>query len=248
MVYAFALVALLAALHASAAPPKSETAIATPELPFEEEFRAFTEADRANPPALGGVLFVGSSIFRQWTNVAEMMTPLPVLNRAFGGSRTGDQLARFEQVVSPYAPKVIVYYCGSNDLKAGDLPDAVFNRFQAFSERVHRGSPETHIVFVSSTRAPDRVGKWDRVDRYNALVREYCSSTPNVTFVDVNPVLFDRAGKPRLELYQDDQLHFLPPAYVEFADIIKPVVTRVWEATTTAVPPKETTPQTAIRE
>jgi hypothetical protein len=72
--------------------------------------RAFAEADRTHAPVRGGILFVSSSIFRQWTNLAAMMAPLPVLNRAFGGSRTGEQLERFEHVVPPYAPKAIVYY------------------------------------------------------------------------------------------------------------------------------------------
>jgi len=108
--HVFALFALFAALlsHA-AAPAPPDAGAATPELPYAQEFRAFAEADRAKPPTSGGILFVGSSIFRQWTNVAEMLAPLPVPNRAFGGSTTADQLARFEQVVTPDAPKVIVY-------------------------------------------------------------------------------------------------------------------------------------------
>ena len=84
---------------------------------YEPSFKAFAEQDAAKPFAKGGILFVGSSIFRQWTTVADQMAPLPVLNRAFGGSRTGDQLARFDQLVPRYAPRIVVYYCGSNDLK-----------------------------------------------------------------------------------------------------------------------------------
>ena len=45
---------------------------------YEPSFKAFAELDAANPPVKGGILFVGSSIFRQWTNVAELMAPLPV--------------------------------------------------------------------------------------------------------------------------------------------------------------------------
>ena len=198
---------------------------------FEPEFVAFAEADRAAPPAQGKILFVGSSIFRKWTTVAEQMAPLPVLNRAFGGSRTPDQLARFAQVVTPYAPKVIVYYCGSNDLKAGAVvedPAAIFSRFREFSERVRAAQPATWIIFVSSTRSPDRVERWEQVDHYNALARAYCAATPHRTFVDVNPALVDHAGHPRLDLYLADKLHFHPPAYVEFTRIIKPVLTRVW--------------------
>jgi len=198
---------------------------------FEPEFVTFAEADRATPPLKGKILFVGSSIFRKWTTVAEQMAPLPVLNRAFGGSRTPDQLARFSQVVTPYAPKVIVYYCGSNDLKAGAVvedPAAIFSRFREFSERVRAVQPGTRIIFVSSTRSPDRVERWEQVDHYNALVRAYCAVTPHHTFVDVNPALVDRDGHPRLDLYVADKLHFHPPAYVEFTRIIKPVLARVW--------------------
>lgn len=198
---------------------------------FEPEFKAFASADRASPPAKGKILFVGSSIFRKWTTVTEQMAPLPVLNRAFGGSQTPDLLARFDQLVTPYEPKVIVYYCGSNDLKAGETvedPAAIFRRFRDFSERVRAARPTTRIVFVSSTRSPDRVGRWEQVDHYNALARSYCAATPGHTYVDVNPALVDQDGRPRLDLYLEDKLHFHPPAYVEFTRIIRPVLERVW--------------------
>ena len=195
---------------------------------YEPEFKAFAEADRITQPAQKGILFVGSSIFRQWTNVAEMMAPLPALNRAFGGSRTIDQLDRFDQVVPPYAPRIIVYYCGSNDLKADVPPEEIFANFQRFSERARALRPDIRIVFVSSTRAPDRVAKWTQVDHYNALAWSYCTATPGHTFIDLNPVLVDATGQPRLELYQDDKLHFHPPAYSEFSKVIKPVIERIW--------------------
>ena len=46
-------------------------------------------------PPQGGILFVGSSIFREWReqrDFAADFAPLPVLNLAFGGSQTSDQL------------------------------------------------------------------------------------------------------------------------------------------------------------
>lgn len=201
---------------------------------YEPSFQAFAVQDTAQPFPKGGILFVGSSIFRQWTNVAEQMAPLPVLNRAFGGSRVGDQLARFDQLVPRYAPRVIVYYCGSNDLKATppDSPEVIFGRFREFSERVRAFSPETRLIFTSATRSPDRVNRWEQVDHYNALARAYCAATPHRLFVDLNPALVDAQGHPRLDLYKTDKLHFHPPAYEAFAALLKPVLERVWvEAT-----------------
>lgn len=198
---------------------------------YEPSFKTFAEADRANPPRKGGIQFVGSSIFRQWASVANDMAPLPVLNRAFGGSRTSDQLARFDQVVLPYAPKVIVYYCGSNDLKAGATPENpadIFGRVREFSERVQKAQPGTRIIYVSSTRSPDRVSRWEQVDHFNALVRAYCAGTPHHTYVDINPALVDHNGHPRLDLYKDDKLHFHPSSYAQFTAVIRPVLQRVW--------------------
>ena len=51
---------------------------------------------------------------------------------------------------------------------------------------------------------------------------------PRLGFIDVNPVLFDAEGNPRLKLYRDDLLHFYPPAYVEFTKIIRPVIEKAW--------------------
>ncbi len=212
---------------------------------FEPEFKAFAEADRVKAPTPGGILFVGSSIFREWTKVSEQMAPLPVLNRAFGGSRTNDQLARFGQIVPPYAPRIIVFYCGSNDLMANEAPEAIFARFKAFSERSCAALPGLRFVYVSSTRSPDRVDKWDRVDRYNQLAREYCAATPGHTFVYLNPLLVDSGGQPRFELYRDDKLHFHPPAYIEFTKALKPVLERIWSELGVATGSHSTIPQTS---
>lgn len=199
---------------------------------YEPAFRDFEAQDAAHPPAKGGIVFVGSSIFRRWTDVGEHMAPLPVLNRAFGGSRTADQVARFDQTVLLYAPKIIVYYCGSNDLKAKtpDSPQVIFERFRAFSERVRTQLPQTWLIYVTATRSPDRVPRWEQVDHYNALVRAYCSSTARHRFVDINPVLVDATGAPRLDLYLPDKLHFLPPAYAAFTEVIKPVLVDLWKS------------------
>jgi hypothetical protein len=84
-------------------------------------------------------------------------------------------------------------------------------------------------VYVTATRSPDRVLRWTHVDHYNALVRAYCTATPNHTFIDLNPALVNADGHPRLDLYRDDKLHFHPHAYeVAFTPVIKPVIERIW--------------------
>jgi lysophospholipase L1-like esterase len=200
-----------------------------PKIRFAEAIEAFEQADREAPPPTRSILFIGSSIFRLWKGLKEQMSPLPVFNRAFGGSRTHEILAYMDRIVLPYRPRVIVYYCGSNDINANVKPAEIAGNFRQFVERVRKELPETRILFVSINKAPQKMDRWGEVDEANRLVQNYCAKVKGLRYIDVNAALFDAAGQPRMELYLPDKLHFLEPAYDEFTRIIKPLVAEEWK-------------------
>jgi hypothetical protein len=195
---------------------------------YQAEIDAFLESDKVSPPSRQAILFIGSSIFRQWDGLKQQMAPLPVFNRAFGGSRTSDILFYMDRIVLPYEPAIIVYYCGSNDVSAGERAEAIAGRFREFAARVHAKLPATRVFFVSINRAPQKQDRWDVVSDANRLVRAFCLADDRLGFIDVNPAIFDIDGNPRLDLYQEDKLHFKPEAYLEFTAIIKPIISRAW--------------------
>lgn len=195
---------------------------------FETVIQERLAADRTNPPPHRAILFIGSSIFKQWTNVVQDMSPLPVFNRAFGGSRTSDILERMDQLVLPHEPKVIVYYCGGNDVNNREPAAAIFGRIRDFEKCVHARLPETRIIIVAIDRAPQKQERWDVVNAANRLVSDYCAATPLLTFLDLNPLTHDGNGAARLELYRDDKLHFQPATYARFTSAIKPVLEKTW--------------------
>lgn len=201
------------------------------EVRFAEQVEAYENADRTSPPPARGILFIGSSIFRLWENLGSQMAPLPVFNRAFGGSRTHEVLAYMDRIVLPYRPRVVVYYCGSNDINANVTPTRIATNFRTFVERVRASAPATRILFVSINKAPQKRDRWADVDEANRLIRAYTTQVPGLRYVDVNSALFDAAGEPRMDLYLPDLLHFRAPAYVEFTRIIKPVLTEEWQQT-----------------
>jgi len=156
------------------------------------------------------------------------MAPLPITNVAFDGSVTADMLRMVDSRVIPLRPKVIAYYCGSNDVSLGEPAAAIVGRIVRFIERVSAALPDTRVVFVSINRAPSKEDRWDVVDDVNRQIEMYAASHARVEYVDVNPVLFDANGKPRFDLYMGDELHLRPPAYEGFAKILKPVLTRAF--------------------
>src|SRR5687768_16575420 len=78
----------------------------------------FTEADKANPPPAGAVVFVGSSSIVRWTTLEKDFPGLKVINRGFGGSELADSVLYADRVVTPYQPRTVVLYAADNDLNA----------------------------------------------------------------------------------------------------------------------------------
>jgi hypothetical protein len=229
---AVAAVATATLIVTAALPLTAQAPVAAPagqEMRFADQIKAFVDQDKTSPPPQQGILFIGSSIFRQWTNVKEHMAPLPAFNRAFGGSRTWEVLHYMDQVVLPYRPRIIVYYTGSNDVNAGEPASAIVSRTREFMTRAHAALPDTRIFYVAINRSPDKRARWGVVDAVNTEMKALAATTPYLRYLDLNPVLFDSRGEPRTELYRDDGLHFHPPAYDLFAAIIKPAVNEAWQ-------------------
>src|ERR1044072_3504886 len=91
----------------------------------------------------GTILFVGSSIFHRWTQLTSQMAPLPVTNIAFDGAVTEDWNRLIDVRVIPLKPRVVVYYCGSNDVDAGDSASRIVARVRIFIDRVTNALPDT---------------------------------------------------------------------------------------------------------
>ncbi|NWG14564.1 MAG: hypothetical protein HXY20_13640 [Acidobacteria bacterium] len=133
-----------------------------------------------------------------------------------------------DKIVLPYEPTIIVYYCDSNDINAGEKAEAISARFREFAASVHARLPDTQVFFVSINQAPQKQDRRDVVDDANRLVRGYCLTDRRLGFIEVKPGLFDGEGNPRLELCLEDKLHFKPHAYAEFAAVIKPIIAKAW--------------------
>src|SRR5436305_5469999 len=118
LVLALALLLLLGAAESQTAP-----------APFENEIRAFEQADAKSPPPKDAVLFLGSSSIRLWKTLEQDMPGMKVINRGFGGSQVSDSVRYADRIVLPYRPKLIVFYAGDNDIAAGKSPQRVLADF-----------------------------------------------------------------------------------------------------------------------
>lgn len=195
----------------------------------EPEIRAFEERDRIDPPEPGRALFIGSSSIRMWSRLAGDMSPVPVLNRGFGGSSTPEVLAVFDRIVKPYEPRVIVYYCGDNDLGTESTDwQAAADGFIAFDQRARAEWPGIEVLYIAIKPSIARWSNWEAMRLANAEVERYCAATPGATFLDIATPMLATGEPPAASIFLDDGLHLNEAGYEMWTGVVRPEVIAAW--------------------
>lgn len=191
-----------------------------------KEIDALTANDATQPPAAGGVVFVGSSSIRLWKTLAEDFPGLATINRGFGGSGLADSVFYLDRLVLPYQPRLVVLYAGENDINGGKTPEAVLADFKAFRAKLHATLPTTRLIYLSIKESPARARRASLFHATNELIAADCATDPRCIFVDVNTAMLDASGGTRPELFVEDQLHLNAAGYAiwkrELAPHLKP--------------------------
>lgn len=195
---------------------------------WESDIRTFEKQDQANPPKAGSIVFTGSSSFVRWQSLSEDMKPLPVLNRAFGGSEYTDVNQYAARTVIAYHPPAVVVYAGDNDLAAAapNTPQSVAKQVQRFVEIVHAQLPGTWIYVLSIKPSYLRWDAWPRMKEANQLIKDYVQTQQRVEYVDVATPMFGGQEKPPRDLFVEDGLHPTPKCYALWTSILKPILMR----------------------
>jgi lysophospholipase L1-like esterase len=192
---------------------------------WEPAIRKFEEQDKASPLPRNEIVFVGSSSIVRW-NLPEFFPELgaKAINRGFGGSLLSDSVKYVDRAVIPYKPRIVVLYAGDNDIEAGATPKQIADTFAEFDRKVHAALPQTRIIFIS-IKPSIRRWKWiGEIRAANALVKEYCATHPNLTFMDIDVQMLGPDGQPNPDLLVADGLHMTPAGYKIWTAALKPLL------------------------
>ncbi|MGQ0698975.1 MAG: SGNH/GDSL hydrolase family protein [Panacagrimonas sp.] len=197
--------------------------VVTPADPWAEAIAAFASADEAQPRT-GGVVFVGSSSIRLWSDLENQFKNYSAVNRGFGGSTMAACLLHMDRLVLPHKPRLVVIYAGDNDLAEGRTPKQVVDDFIALSGRIHERLPRSQIAFVSIKPSPARADLLGRIRDTNTQIRDYIGAQPWLSYVDVFTPMLDAKGQPRNELFLGDSLHLNERGYALWQSLISPLL------------------------
>jgi lysophospholipase L1-like esterase len=124
----------------------------------------------------------------------------------------------------PYKPKMIVFYAGDNDLNDKKTPEQVFADYKQFVEKVRAKLPKVRIAFISIKPSPSRAALLDKMIAANKLIKDYSTKKKNLRYIDVFNRMIGKDGKPRPELFVDDNLHMNAAGYALWTKIVGPYV------------------------
>ena len=189
---------------------------------WDKDIRAFEAWDARNSFAADAVLFVGSSSIRMWRTQG-LFPDLPVINRGFGGSQISDVNQFAKRIVLRYAPRLIVFYAGDNDIAAGKSPAQVLKDYIAFARLVHETLPRTPIIYMSIKPSRSRWSLWEKMDKANSLIREFSVKDTRLFYVDGASPFLGENGEPDDKFYLDDKLHLSAEGYKVWTKLLNPI-------------------------
>jgi len=188
---------------------------------FRDEINEFKRLDKENFPEKGKILFTGSSSIRFWDSLKEDMEPLEVLNRGFGGAQISHVIYHFEEIIKPYNPRAIVFFCGTNDLTALKTPKETMNDFKKFLNLVRNefGNIKVYVIGIKPTVDRLYLDKEERI--FNNLISSLASDDAYLEYINIWDHMLNQDGTRMPELFIEDGLHMNKKGYEVWAKQVR---------------------------
>jgi hypothetical protein len=190
---------------------------------WETDIRQFETLDRNEPDPDGAILFMGSSSIRLWSSIREDMTPYPVIQRGFGGSKLSDVAWYAERIVYPHRFRALVLFVANDITGSPDdkSPAEAASLFRLIVKKVRRQFRSEPVFFIEITPTNSRWSAWPKICEANRLIEGICRREPGCQFISTSRFFLGADGRPNDLLFREDKLHLNDEGYRLWAGIIK---------------------------
>jgi lysophospholipase L1-like esterase len=196
---------------------------------WEAEIKKLEKLDGQEVDPAHAILFIGSSSIRRWETIAEDMAPWPTIRRGYGGAKLADLAVFVERMIKPHQFDALAIFVG-NDITGSDAdrsPEEVLELYQCVVAKVRESRPEQPIFFIAITPTGKRFHVWDKIQRANKLIEEYCTAERGLYFVSTADKFLKEDSRPNDALFVEDRLHLNEEGYRIWAAILKEAFAKV---------------------
>jgi lysophospholipase L1-like esterase len=184
-------------------------------LRWEKDIAKFDSLNAGEKYSSDAIMFIGSSYIRMWKNIREDLGYPNIIHRGFGGCNLRDVAYYIDRILASHQPKAIFIYVG-NDIVAGEkdkTPDQVLELYKYVVSRIRAKHADIPITWLAISPSEKRWAVWDKIQQANNLIKAYAASAPNLYFIDAGSKFLGADGKPNVNLYKDDKLHYNDEGY-----------------------------------
>ena len=195
-------------------------------FPFDNEIRAFKHQDSLSFPKPNGILFIGSSSIRKWTDLEQRFANEPIIRRGVGGCELWQLVDYYTPyILFPYHPRKIFIYAGENDIAAGKSSTFVSEQFIKLYTMIRQKLPDAEIYYLSIKPSPSRAKYFAEVYAANALVKAYLDNKPKSHYINlVDAIYKPGTTAPDSSLFLSDYLHLNSKGYDKWQAVLQPYV------------------------
>lgn len=193
---------------------------------FENQIAEYEAQDQESFPPEGANLFVGSSSFRIWKDVADYFPGYTIINRGFGGSTYADLLYYMDRIVIPYNPAKIFIYEGDNDIAKGKDIKTIMKEVKKVRKIIKKKLPNTEVALLA---AKPSVARWELGPKYlnlNEALELFACQNELTEYVDVWYPALGEDGKVFTHIFLEDNLHMNAEGYKIWQKVLEPYLVK----------------------
>ena len=209
---------------------------------LEKQIVAFEEM----PPVKNKIVFYGDSAFTRWKlgkhpnpNLEEEVLmrdgTQACVNRGFGTSTSEELLYYYPRVIRPLEPRALVILAFGNDRGCSYSPIEIFSLQTRLLEYARTDFPGIKLFFCNvrplKKHKESPKGTHIAIREYNGLVKHYCDTHEDTTYVEheIWPGFYAEGHTGELEylrdeLFVEDAVHYNYDGYKVYADFFRVVL------------------------
>lgn len=201
-----------------------ETAAALNASPqaWERELEHYAADDAAAPLPAHPLVVVGGRRVKLWHNLADLLTPKPVLMRGLGDAIVEDITANYAQLIGYYQPDTVVLLPGNSEFHLRDhksAEDLVAGIRDLVDMDSRYGITRRFYIFtpIKTLTGPQ---DYPTIDLAIQQLRAWAATEPRVVILDANPMLSDQHGQPRPLYFRGDGVNLNEHGYLHLSTLL----------------------------
>jgi lysophospholipase L1-like esterase len=133
-------------------------------------------------------------------------------------------------MIYPLRPKLVVLYCGENDI-ANDVHGAEepLADFRTLVATLRQEMPGVGIVFISMKPSPLRWDYWPKFQASNKMIEDYIRQQEKMWYLDVGQAMLAPSGRPEPSIFLRDSLHMNAKGYALWTQLLKPQIEDIYK-------------------